>query len=69
MTEMYPLHEEVARERQRSMLAEAAARRQVLRLRALGRATRRAERAQQQLAQSRRRAVRLGSELAAEQGS
>ena len=66
---MYAPREELARERQRSMLAEAAARRQVLRVRALGRATRRAERAQQRLAQSRRRAVRLSSELAAEQGS
>lgn len=68
MTTMYPRHE-VARERQRSMLAEAAAQRQVLRVRALGRATRQAERARQQLAQSRRRAVRLRSELTAEQGS
>lgn len=68
MTEMYP-HHEVARERQRSMLADAAAQRQALRVRALHRATRRADRAQQQLAQSRRRAVRLRSELAAEQCS
>jgi len=51
------------------MLAAAAAQRQVLRVRALDRATRRADRAQQQLARSRRRAVRLRSELAAEQGS
>jgi hypothetical protein len=51
------------------MLADAAAQRQAQRVRALGRATRQAGRAQQQLAQSRRRAVRLRSELAAEQGS
>jgi hypothetical protein len=51
------------------MLAEAAAERQAMRARALGRVTRQAERAQRQLAQSRRRAVRLRSELAAEQGS
>jgi hypothetical protein len=68
VTQMY-LRNEVVRERQHSMLSEAAARRQAVRVRALGRATRRAERAQQQLAQSRRRAVRLRSELAAERGS
>ena len=67
MTEMYPRHE-LTRERQRSMLAEGAAQRQALRVRALARTTRQAERAQQQLAQSRRRAGRLRSELAAEQG-
>jgi uncharacterized membrane protein YccC len=65
---MYPRNEAIT-ERRQSMLAEAAAARQALRVRALGRATRRAERAQQQLAQSRRRAVRLRSELAAERGS
>jgi hypothetical protein len=63
------LRNEVVQERQHSMLSEAAAERQALRVRALGRATRRAERAQQQLAQSRRMAVRLRSELAAERGS
>jgi len=51
------------------MLAEGAAQRQALRVRALARTTRQAERAQRQLAQSRRRAGRLRSELAAEQGS
>lgn len=65
---MYVRHE-LASERQRSMLAEAAAQRQALRVRALDRATRRADRAQRQLARSRRRAMRLRSELAAEQGS
>ncbi len=68
VAQMYPPHE-VVRERQRSMLSEAAAERQGLRLRALCRATRRAERAQRQLAQSRRQVVRLSSEMAAEQGS
>jgi hypothetical protein len=60
---------EVVKARQHSMLAEAVAGRQALRVRALGRATRRAERAQQRLAKSHRRAVRLRSELAAERGS
>ena len=68
MSQMYLPHE-VVRERQQLMLSQAAAQRQVLRARALGRANRRAERAQRQLAQSRRRAARLLSELAAEQGS
>jgi hypothetical protein len=63
------LRNEVAQERQHSMLSEAAAERRALRVRAPGRATRRAERAQQQLARSRRMAVRLRSELAAERGS
>ena len=62
-------HNEVVRERLHSMLAEAAAERQALRVRALGRADRRAERAQRRLVRSRRAAVRLRSELAAEQGS
>jgi hypothetical protein len=65
---MYP-HQELARERQHAMLAQATAERQALRLRALGRAARRAERARQQLARSHRQAMRLRSELAAEQGS
>jgi hypothetical protein len=65
---MYP-HQEVARERQHRMLSEATAERQALRLRALGRADRRAERARRQLARSRRQAMRLHSELAAEHGS
>jgi hypothetical protein len=68
VAQMYPPHD-VVRERQQSMLSEAAAERRALRVRALGRATRRAERAQHQLAQSRRKAVRLRSELAAERGS
>ena len=68
VTQMYA-HNEVVRERQQSMLAEATAKRQALRVRALRRADRRAERAQRQLARSRHAVVRLRSELAAEQGS
>jgi hypothetical protein len=59
----------MVRERQRTMLATAAAERQALRVLALARATRRAERAQRQLARSRREAVRLRGALAAEEGS
>jgi hypothetical protein len=51
------------------MLSEAMAGRQALRVHALNRATRRAVRAQQELARSRRTAVRLSRELAAEQGT
>lgn len=61
------LTQEMARERQHLMLAEAEATRQGARVLALARATRRAERAQRQLARSRREATRLGAELAAEQ--
>jgi len=68
MAQMYAPHEAV-RERQQSMLANAAAQRQALRVRALERANRRAERAQRQLAESRRKATQLRGELAAEQGS
>jgi len=68
VAQMYPPHE-VVRERQQSMLSEAAAGRQALRARALARANRRAERAQRRLAQSRHRVVRLRGELAAEQES
>ncbi len=60
---------EMVRERQQALLATAAAERQALRVRALARATRRAERAQRQLTRSRREATRLRGELAAEQGS
>jgi len=56
-------------ERQQTMLATAAVERQALRVHALARATRRAERAQRQLAASRREAVRLRGALAAEEGS
>jgi hypothetical protein len=57
------------RERQQTMLATAAVERQALRVHALTRATRRAERAQRQLVRSRREAVRLRGALAAEEGS
>jgi hypothetical protein len=65
---MYPAHE-VARERQHAMLAEAASERQAHRVRALGRADRRTERARRLLTRSRHQASRLRGELAAEQGS
>jgi hypothetical protein len=63
------LQQEAVRERQQSMLAKAASDRQALRVRALGRTDRQAERARRQLARSRWKAVRLRSALAAEQGS
>jgi hypothetical protein len=65
---MKPTVEMVA-ERQQTMLATAATERQAVRVRALARATRRAERAQRQLARSRRKAMRLRGELAAERSS
>ncbi len=64
VAQMFPKHE-LARERQQTMLAEAAVERQAVRVRALHRATRRGERAQRQLARSRREAVRLRNELTA----
>ena len=66
--QMYPAHE-LARERQRSMLAMAASERQAKRVLALERAARRAERAQRQLVRSGNETLRLRGELAAEQGS
>jgi hypothetical protein len=60
---------ELARQRQQAMLAQAAAERQATRIRALSRATRRAERAERRLARSWSEAMRLRGELAAEQGS
>ena len=68
VAQMYLPHS-VVRERQLSMLSQAATERQALRARALDRANRRADRAQRQLADSRRQAMRLRGELAAEQGS
>jgi hypothetical protein len=65
--QMYPAHE-LARERQRSMLATAGAQRQAQRVLALERATRRAERARRQLVRSGNETLRLRGELAAEQG-
>jgi hypothetical protein len=61
------MNPELVRERQQTMLATAAVERQALRVHALARATRRAERAQRQLVQSRRDAVRLRGALAAEE--
>jgi hypothetical protein len=58
----------VVRERQQTMLATAATERQALRVHALSRATRRAERAQRELVRSRREAIRLRGALAAEEG-
>jgi len=54
---------ELATARQRQMLTEAAEQRQVRRLRALSRASRRVERAQQRLSQAQRDARRVGREL------
>jgi hypothetical protein len=61
--------QELARERQRSMLAAAASQRQARRVRGLDRAARRAERARRQLVNSRNETLRLRGELAAEQGA
>jgi hypothetical protein len=60
---------ETAREHQQVMLAAATEQRQQLRARALGRATRRAERARRRLADARLAAGRLRAGLAAEQES
>jgi len=54
----------LAMERQRTLRAEASAERQASHVRALSRATRRANRAQRQLARYRHEAARLRSELA-----
>ena len=59
------LTNETARAQQQTMLAEAAEQRQAMRARALGRATRRAERAQRRLAHARQDALRLRATLAA----
>jgi hypothetical protein len=63
------MNPEIVRERQRTILATAATERQALRVHALARATRRAERAQRQLVRSRHEAIRLRGALAAEEGS
>ena len=63
------LTNETARAHQQTMLAAAAEQRQALRVRALGRATRRAKRAQRRLAYARQDAVRLRAELTAERNS
>jgi hypothetical protein len=61
--------QELARERQQSMLATAASQRQAQRVRGLERAARQAERARRQLVNSRNETLRLRGELAAEQGA
>jgi len=66
--QMYPAHE-LARERQRSMLAAATSERQAKRVLALDRAARRAERARRQLVRSGNEALRLRGELAAAEQS
>jgi hypothetical protein len=63
------LTREMVRERQGTMLAEAAAGREAVRARALARASRRAERAERQLTRSWHKAVRLRGELAAAEHS
>lgn len=63
------LTNETAREHHQAMLAQAMEQRQVLRVRALGRAARRAERAQRRLAHARQAAVKLRAELAAERNA
>ena len=62
------LPEQAARARQEELLATAAMRRRALRARALGKATRRADRAAHRLTRSLRDATRLRGEVVAEQG-
>jgi hypothetical protein len=61
---MYTAAYEQAKERQQAMIDVAAEQRHSLRLKRLGRATRRVERAKRQLAHGRREAGRLTAELA-----
>jgi hypothetical protein len=63
------LSDEIVREHQHAMLTAATEQRQGLRLRALGRARRRAQRAKRQLAYAQLTADRLEAELIAEQES
>jgi len=63
------LTRETVRERQQMLRAQAAADRRAVRVRALARAARRAERAERQLARSWHKAVRLRGELAAAEQS
>jgi hypothetical protein len=58
------LRNELVRERQNTMLAEAATLRQARQVQALNRATRRAERAQRQLTRSYLEAMRLNELMA-----
>ena len=64
--EMFRVHEQMARDRQRTMLATAASERQAHRAQALGRAARRTERARRELVRSLEEALRLHGELSAE---
>ncbi len=61
------LSDEMARAHRSAMLESATEQRQGLRLRALGRARRQAQRAQRQLSYARQKADRLEAELVAEQ--
>lgn len=63
---MYPT-EELARQRQKQMMTSATEVRQVLLARALGRATRRARRAERRAVLSRLEVTRLRGELSASQ--
>jgi hypothetical protein len=63
------LTNETAQTHQQTMLAEAAEQRRALRVRALGRATRRAERARRRLAHAQQDAMRLRAELTAVRNS
>jgi len=58
---------DLARAHQQALLASATEQRLALRVRALGRATRRAQRAQSRLASARHEAFRLRAALAMEQ--
>jgi hypothetical protein len=64
VTTMYSAHEQ-ARARRQDMLDMAAEQRRRLRMRRLGRARRRVERAERQLVQGRYEASRLNAELEA----
>jgi len=65
---MLQIHELMARDRQREMLAGAVSQRQALRAQALVRAARRAGRAERKLVRSLNEALRLSGELAVERG-
>jgi hypothetical protein len=62
------LLEDLARERQQALLANAVSERQARRAQALSRVARRAERAERELVRSLNEALRLSGELAAEPG-
>ena len=60
--------DDLARERQQALLANAVSQRQARRAQALSRAARRARRAERELVRSLNEALRLSGELAAEPG-